>query len=49
VDGAAHPVLEIEHDDATSAGRIVAYPVLRQQHVLVIELRDADPIEVALP
>jgi hypothetical protein len=49
VDGASHPVLEIEHDDLAASGRIVAYPVLRQQHVLVIGLRDADPIEVPLP
>lgn len=49
VDGASHPVLEIEHDAGTAAGRVVAYPVLRQHHLLVIELRDADPIEVALP
>jgi hypothetical protein len=49
VDGATHPVLDVEHDDDAAGGRIVAYPVLRQQHVLMIELRDADPIEVALP
>lgn len=49
VDGSSHPVLEVEHDPATGSGRIVAYPVLRQHRLLVIELRDADPIEVPLP
>lgn len=49
VDGAAHPVLEVEHDEVAASGTIVAYPVLRHQHVLMIELRDAEPIEVVLP
>jgi hypothetical protein len=49
VDGASHPVLGVEHDGDAAAGRIVGYPVLRQHRRLVIEPRDADPIEVDLP
>jgi hypothetical protein len=49
VDGASHPVLDVEHDADTATGRVVAYPVLRRHTQLLIELRDADPIEVALP
>jgi hypothetical protein len=49
VDGTSHPLLEIEHDPDTGKGRVIAYPVLRQHHRLRIEIRDADPVEVALP
>lgn len=49
VDGSSHPVLDVEHDADAATGRVVAYPVLRQHERLVIELRDADPIEVVLP
>jgi hypothetical protein len=49
VDGASHPVLEVEHDPDAGAGRVVAYPVLRQHQRLLIEIRDAEPVEVALP
>jgi hypothetical protein len=49
VDGASHPVLEVEHDADAGTGRVVAYPVLRQHEQLVIELRDAEPIQVSLP
>jgi hypothetical protein len=48
VDGAAHPVLEVEHGEG-GKGRIVGYPVRRDQRSLSIELAGAGPLEVALP
>jgi hypothetical protein len=49
VDGAVHPVLEIEHDDERRSGRIIGYPVPRDHERLAIQVRGADPVEVALP
>jgi hypothetical protein len=49
VDGAAHPIIEIEHDEGAGKGRILAYPVLRSQARLAIELRGESPVDVTLP
>lgn len=49
VDGASHHVLRVEHDAEAGRGRIVAYPVLRIQERLTLELRGAEPVQVVLP
>jgi hypothetical protein len=49
VDGTAHPIIEIEHDEGAGKGRILAYPVLRSQARLAIELRGEPPVDVTLP
>jgi hypothetical protein len=49
VDGSAHQVLEIQHDDEAGAGRVLAYPVLREHAVLSIAVKGADPVEIRLP
>jgi hypothetical protein len=49
VDGGPHPVLDVEHDEDLGAGRIVGYPVLRQQERMSIEVRGHDPVVVMLP
>jgi hypothetical protein len=42
-------VLEVEYDDEAGRGRVVAYPVLRSDHRLAVEVGSAKPVEVALP
>lgn len=49
VDGDAHAVLEVEHDAESGKGRIIAYPVLRSQDRLAIEVNRQTPVEVRLP
>jgi len=49
MDGAAHPVLEIEFDEPSGHGRVIGYPALRSQQRLTIEGRGAEPVEVDLP
>jgi hypothetical protein len=49
VDGAAHQVLEVDHDEGSGRGKVVAYPALRGQERLAIEVRGSPAIEVALP
>ena len=49
MDGASHPVLEIEFDEASGQGRVVGYPALRSQHHLTIEIKGTERVEVALP
>ena len=49
-DGAALPVLETEFDEATGRGRVKAYPIMRTQSRLTIEVRGlAEPIDLSLP
>jgi hypothetical protein len=49
-DGARVPVLEAAFDDAAGVGSVTAYPLLKSQAGLSIEVRGgAGPIEVALP
>jgi hypothetical protein len=49
MDGASHPVLEIEFDETSGQGRVVGYPALRSQHHLTIEIKGTERVEVALP
>jgi hypothetical protein len=49
VDGRPHPVLEVEHDAEMGVGRVVAYPVLRADQLLSIDLGAGTPVEVTLP
>jgi hypothetical protein len=49
VDGASHPVLQVDHDPEAGAGAVLAYPVLREHAVLAIAVKGADPVEVRLP
>ena len=49
MDGADHAVLDVEHDEASGGGRVVAYPALRDQTVLAIAVKGADPVEIRLP
>ena len=49
-DGAAITVIEDEFDAEVGHGRLTAYPLLKTQEKLTIEVRGAsDPVVVALP
>ena len=48
VDGAPHPLLEVEHD-GSGRGRILGYPALRDQERLAVTIAGAAPVEVLLP
>lgn len=49
-DGTAVPVIEEEFDSSSGRGRVMAYPVLKSQERLSIEVRGAaKPVEVRLP
>jgi hypothetical protein len=49
-DGAALPILEAQFDQETGHGRVTAYPLLRSQSRVAIEVRGAaSPIEISLP
>jgi hypothetical protein len=49
VDGVPHQVLEVDHDEGSGRGQIVAYPTLRGQERLSIDARGAATVEIALP
>jgi hypothetical protein len=49
MDGATHPVLEIEFDEPSGHGLVIGYPALRSQQRLTIDMKGSEPIEVALP
>jgi hypothetical protein len=49
IDGRVHPVLDVDHDEQGGRGTIVAYPALRDDERLAIEIRGEDAVEVALP
>jgi hypothetical protein len=49
VDGHPHAVLDVEFDDETGRGRVTAYPVLRADQRLAIDLGGGAAVEVALP
>jgi hypothetical protein len=49
VDGRPHAVLEVEFDEASGRGRAIAYPVLRADRRLQIDLGGGKPVEIALP
>lgn len=48
-DGARVPVLDAGFDDDDRTGSVVAYPLLKSQASLMIEVRGAPAVEVALP
>jgi hypothetical protein len=48
-DGARVPVLDAMFDDEGKAGSVTAYPLLKSQASLTIEIRGAPAVEVALP
>jgi hypothetical protein len=47
-DGGRVPVIETEFDEAGGRGRVTAYPLLKTQALLTIEVRGAAPIDVKL-
>jgi hypothetical protein len=49
VDGRPHTVLDVDFDEETGRGLLTAYPVLRSDRTLTIEIKGESPIEVALP
>jgi len=49
MDGNAHAVLEVQHDEAAGKGRVIGYPALRQHARLAIQVEGEKPVEVALP
>jgi hypothetical protein len=49
VDGRPHPIVAREFDEETGRGRAVAYPVLRADQRLTVDLTGEPPIEIALP
>ncbi len=49
VDGRKHPILEVGFDEEAGRGQAIAYPVLRAQQRLVVELKGEPPIEIPLP
>jgi hypothetical protein len=48
-DGARLPVLESAFDPDAGTGTVLAYPLLRSQGSVTIEIRGAPPLEVPLP
>jgi hypothetical protein len=49
IDGRPHAVLDVEYDEDSGRGRAIAYPVLRADQRLSIDLGTGTPVEVALP
>jgi hypothetical protein len=49
VDGGSHPTMDVAFDADTGRGSVVAYPALRSQERLTIDVRGGSPVEVALP
>jgi hypothetical protein len=49
VDGRKHPILDVGFDEEAGRGQAIAYPVLRAQQRLVVELKGEPPIEIPLP
>jgi hypothetical protein len=49
VDGHPHAVLDVEFDDETGRGRVLAYPVLRADQRLALDHGGGAAVEVALP
>lgn len=49
LDGVAHTVVDVEHEAGATRGRVIAYPALRDQSVLSIQVEGAAPLEVRLP
>ena len=49
VDGASHAVIAIDHDGDAGRGNILAYPALRSQERLAVEVKGGSAVEVSLP
>jgi hypothetical protein len=49
VDGHRHPILDLTYEEETGRGQAIAYPVLRAQERLTVELKGESPIEITLP
>jgi hypothetical protein len=49
IDGRPHAVLDVEYDEDSGRGRMIAYPVLRADQRLSIDLGTGKPVEVPLP
>jgi hypothetical protein len=49
VDGRRHSVLQTAFDEETGRGVVTAYPVLRSDRALTIQIKGESPIEVPLP
>jgi hypothetical protein len=49
VDGHRHPILDLTYEEETGRGQAIAYPVLRAQERLTVELKGEAPIEIKLP
>ena len=49
VDGAALPLVEVEHDGEAGTGAVVGFPALRSYQRLAIAVKGSAPVEVALP
>lgn len=48
-DGSNLVILDVEFNEGSGRGRVIAYPVLKSASVLTLELKGASPIEVPLP
>jgi len=49
VDGRQHTVLDMEFDEETGRGALIAYPVLRSERTLTIQVKGEPPVDVPLP
>jgi hypothetical protein len=49
IDGSPHPTIELAFDEAAGRGSVVAYPVLRSNERLTIDVRGEAPVDVSLP
>jgi len=49
VDGRQHTVLDMEFDEETGRGALIAYPVLRSERTLTIQVTGEPPVDVPLP
>jgi len=48
-DGRRHAVLDTDFDEETGRGVLIAYPVLRSQRTLTIQIAGEPPVDVPLP
>jgi hypothetical protein len=49
VDGRQHTVLDMEFDEETGRGALIAYPVLRSERTLTIQVKGEPLVDVPLP
>jgi hypothetical protein len=48
-DGRRHAVLDMDFDQETGRGVLIAYPVLRSERTLTIQVKGEPPVDVPLP